>query len=232
MKKAAIFVLALAFVIGRPAPAPLTGQPVLVVGQPALARDLPFLHFLVRKQASAEKFEELINYRKSDVHARTPKGRTALHWAAKDHPDPRVVGLLIGSGADVNARDNKGFTPLHFASRSKNPAEIVPALLGGGADVRARANNGMTPLHVAVRNSHDPERFINTLVNAGAEVNAGNRSGQTPLHYIVFSKKPREAARALLGRGADIRIKDKFGKTVADYAEEKGLPADVIKMLR
>ena len=90
----------------------------------------------------------------------------------------------------------------------------------------------MTPLHLVVRNSHDPERFINTLVNAGAEVNVRNIDGQTPLHYVAISKKPREAARVLLGRGADIRIKDKFGKTVADYAEEKDLPADVIKMLR
>ena len=198
---------------------------------------LPAFHSYVRGQASPEQFEQLIEDTAKGIidghiHEVTPKKReTALHWAARDHPNPEVIDILIDAGAEVDARSNTGFTPLHYAARSKNPRGIVPALLDAGADPNARSNNGLTPLHLAVRNSHQPGGFVETLVNAGAKVNVKSKSGYTPLHYVVIAKEPMEAARALLRAGADKDAKDNKGKSVLDYAKEEGLPADVIQIL-
>ena len=189
---------------------------------------MPLLHYAVREKVSAGKMEELVDKESADIHAVSPKGHTALHWAAQLHPDPEIIDILIDAGADVNARDNGGNTPLHFASRSKNPQEIVPTLLAAGANPNAQTDLGATPLHLAARNSHVPGGFVVTLVNAGAKVNFKDNGGYTPLHYAVYSKEPMDAARSLLRAGAD---KDDKGKTALDYAKEKGLPADVIKML-
>ena len=167
---------------------------------------MPFLHHLVRARKSVEKFEELIDYEEADVHAVTPKGHTALHWAARGHPDPEILDILIDAGAEVDARDNLGHTPLHFAARSKNPREIVPTLLDAGANANAQANNGHSVLHLAVKNSHVPGGFVDTLIKAGAKVNVVDEKGHTPLHYILIAKRTNGCgAGALAGRGGHSR---------------------------
>ena len=221
--KAAILILILALPLALP------------MGREALSEEkarwvVPLLHYAVRKQVSAEKMEELVDLEDADIHAVSPKGHTALHWAAQLHPDPEIIDILIDAGAEVDARDNFGNTPLHFASRSKNPQEIVPTLLDAGANPNAQANHGLSVLHLAVKNSHVAGGFVETLIKAEAKVNVKDEEGDTPLHYAAGFKKP-EAILALLRAGADIHAKDSKGKTALDYAKEEGLPADVIKML-
>jgi len=51
-----------------------------------------------------------------DINAKCYCGRTPLHCAAEQNPDPNVLKYLISQGADVNAKDNiTGETPLDLA---------------------------------------------------------------------------------------------------------------------
>ena len=75
--------------------------------------------------------------RGADVNARTYKGQTALHCAARaGFVD--IVFLLLEHGAKVDLRDDKGNTPLVAALRSriKNKdklREVVQVLTEAGA---------------------------------------------------------------------------------------------------
>lgn len=53
----------------------------------------------------------------ADLHARGPKGATALHTAAKAG-FVRVIRVLLEAGADRSARDDAGRTPKHVALRA------------------------------------------------------------------------------------------------------------------
>ena len=68
----------------------------------------------------------------ADVEARDDEGRTLLHRAARDNPNPRVLRPLLGAGADLEARNEVGGTPLHRAASKLNPA-LLRLLLTTGA---------------------------------------------------------------------------------------------------
>jgi ankyrin repeat protein len=119
--------------------------------------------------------------------------------------------------------------------RNPNPkqqrAEIVAALKAG-ANIQETDKNGVTPLHCAVR--FRSPAAVETLLEHGAAVNqVCTRSGSTPLHRAVTSTgapatagKQDEARRIieiLLRHGADPSIKNKVGKTPADYVRDDDL---------
>lgn len=113
----------------------------------------------------------------------------------------------------------------------KQRAEIE-ALLRAGADIQQADKNGVTPLHHAVR-FRSPVA-VETLLEHGAAVNQiCKRSGSTPLHRAVTPTgapgtggKDEEARRIieiLLRYGADPTVKNKNGKTPADYVHDEEL---------
>jgi len=65
------------------------------------------------KGEHADRVRALIDYG-ADLHARAPKGITAVHAAAKAG-FVSVLDVLLHHGADVNAKTNDGFTPLALA---------------------------------------------------------------------------------------------------------------------
>jgi tankyrase len=121
------------------------------------------------------------------------------------------------------------------SQRNANPedqrAEIEAALTAGG-NVQETDKNGVTPLHHAVR-FRSPVA-VETLLSHGALVNQQcRRSGSTALHRAVtFTGAPGTAGKStearriieiLLRYGADPAIKNKNGKTAADYVTDERL---------
>lgn len=119
------------------------------------------------------------------------------------------------------------------AEQNPNPADQrqrLIALLKAGADIHAADKNGVTALHHAVR--FRSPMAVKTLIEHGANVNqVCRKSGSTPLHRAVISTgapgtagKQAEACAIialLLAAGADPSIRNKRGKTPADYATEE-----------
>ncbi|KAH8066389.1 hypothetical protein JL722_827 [Aureococcus anophagefferens] len=126
-----------------------------------------------------------------------------VHAAAATDAVP-CLRLLLDAGADATARNAQGFAPLALAaSRSASRAAVVLAL-----ELEARG-----------------------LVAAGALDAPGG--GYAPLHWACVNDLPDAAAtlaaalalaRALVGRGADVRAADGDGRTALGYAT-RGAPA-------
>ena len=139
-------------------------------------------------------------------------GETALHVAS--HPE--VAQALIAGGADPNITDTGGMTPLHKAE-SGSVAEV---LIAAGADPRAATANGWTPLHSAGR--HHDGSVTQVLLARDVDVDAHTVHGVTPLHVATSS----ESAALLIAAGADVRRRDRSGRTplhvVAELAKRAG----------
>jgi ankyrin repeat protein len=70
------------------------------------------------------------------------------------------------------------------------------------------------------------------LVKAGAEVDAPqNSSGWTDLMGAAMNGKV-DTVKALLDAEANVLIKDDFGKTALNHAEEEDVNEEVITLLR
>jgi ankyrin repeat protein len=155
--------------------------------------------------------------RSADVNARTDFGSTPLHLAVmNNHPD--IAKLLIQSGAEINATDADGKTPLHIAS-AKNHMDFLKVLLLKGADLEIKDRESKTPLDLAVSNRNI--EIIRVLVKKGAALNhqesLGRYPGSTMLHRMIMDHY-LEGVKFFLENGADIKIKDRNGKTPVDYA--------------
>ena len=108
----------------------------------------------------------------------------------------------------------------------------IERLIKAGADIHETDKNGVTLLHHAVR--FRSPAAVETLLRLGAAVNQTcKRSGSTPLHRAVtWSGAPATAGKMaealeivqiLLRYGADPKIKNKSGKTPADYVRDPAL---------
>ncbi len=160
--------------------------------------------------AAAERHADVVKLlieHKADLQARTKKGFSALHFAAREG-DLESARLLLAAGVDINIR-----------SQPNLPAG---GGRGGGPSHEASVSAGSTPLLVATMRAHVP--FALFLLEQGADPNASD-AGMTPLHWAAGTWESGEAnpvfgftdamsgiperqaklqlVRALLARGAD-----------------------------
>ena len=115
--------------------------------------------------------------RGADPHARTRKGFTALHFAARVG-DVHVAQLLLDAGVDVNVRSVPEPPPAKGGTR------------GGGPSYEATVSAGSTALLVAAVRAHVP--FALFLLEHGADPNV-NDAGFTALHWAAGSWESGEA---------------------------------------
>ncbi|MEI8348860.1 MAG: ankyrin repeat domain-containing protein [Candidatus Omnitrophota bacterium] len=148
------------------------------------------------------------------------------------------VRCALNAGADVNIKDQHGYTPLDRAL-SSNATELVMMLYQKGADVsthewtplmcaiwkgeddllsraiKESANinsfdkDGFTALHhVVLAYRHNA---IIGLLDHGVDVN-GRKEDRNPTPLILAAEiGDAESVRVLLGRGADVKAKRRYG---------------------
>jgi ankyrin repeat protein len=101
--------------------------------------------------------------RGAEVNATNVFGSTPLITSARATPSPKIVRLLLSSGAKANARNNNGENALHQLAWFGYPQENVESaqlLLEAGADIRAKTVDGKTPLDILLDNSMRNEDLV------------------------------------------------------------------------
>src|SRR5688572_13837167 len=157
----------------------------------------------------------------ANVNARRERGGPPLISAASS-ADPKLVQLLLDSGADVNAQaGGLGGAALHYVTAP----DIAATLIGRGGDVNLkRQSDGFTPLHQAV--AFEREGVVQQLLASGADVNATARYGETPLLLAAGmgdgAGSGIKMAKLLLEAGADVNAASEEGQTPLTRARATG----------
>lgn len=146
--------------------------------------------------------------------------------------DPDGVRAAIAAGASLSVLPKSKRSPLGLAVNSRRTPgtallEVVGILLEAGADPDDGGAGQNPPLvTVASKAARRPvlmSGLTERLVEAGASmsVHGGElmERGQTPLHVVAFQGNT-PMAQMLLARGADIRVKDKQGRTPRQAVED------------
>lgn len=141
-------------------------------------------------------------------------GKVPLSIAAKDgHLD--IVKALVELGETPNSVDADGFNPL-MMSLHWNHADIAEFLLDAGAMPTDGGPTWGSVLRIAV---HEKGRtIVNRLLRAGGQIDAVETwSGRTALHEAVMYRN-YEAIEALISAGANVKARDRDGKTPRELA--------------
>jgi ankyrin repeat protein len=149
--------------------------------------------------AAAERHSEVVKTlieHGADLQARTKRGFSALHFAAREG-DLECATLLLEAGTDIDIRSQP-------AVAEKPSGRGAPTTLGatgggnyaggggraGGPSYEATVSSGSTPLLVATVRAQVP--FALFLLERGADPNASD-AGMTPLHWAVGTWESGEA---------------------------------------
>ena len=86
----------------------------------------------------------------ADIHEAEPKYRSnALHLAANNSDNPKVVEVLLEAGANIDARNYLGETALIMAVNNNPETKMATQLIKSGADINARDYQGHSVLDYA-----------------------------------------------------------------------------------
>jgi len=141
------------------------------------------------------------------------RGESMLMTALRNK-SMRVVDLLLQvPDLNINARAKNGDTALMVASFLGN-ADAVRKIIARGAEVN---QPGWTALHYAAANGS--VEAIALLLEHHAYIDTESPNKTTPLMMATrFGKL--DAARLLIGEGADLTLKNDLGMTALDFAKE------------
>lgn len=137
----------------------------------------------------------------------------------------KVVRFLASSGIDVNEKGKYGETALLWAAINGHKDTMI-ALIGAGADVNTRCDDGSSVLNYAAFGN--PE-IVKILLAYGANPNL-KRTGPSvdwidDTALITAVRQGRaESVKLLLQAGADPAILSNEGKSIFQYAKERGNP--------
>jgi len=136
-----------------------------------------------------------------------------LHAPARSGDEAAVNAALEADPSSVNLTDKLSRTALHLAAWAGH-ARVCLRLLDAKADPHAKAMDGITALAFAAQNGHVDA--TKTLLLGGARVNVKDSKKQnTPLH-LAAAKGHSQCVAYLLTKNADVRMKNKSGKTAVE----------------
>jgi len=159
----------------------------------------------------------------------------------------RVMTILLKNGVDPNIMNKYGHSALNIARVNKN-FDIIATLLTNGADINLKDRYGNTVLKKAVmdyigdyrmveRTKTEMQKMISLFIQKGAQINEVDKYGRTALCHAVKEVNSRNRMKVidvipfLISKGARTDIRDRDGKSAADYANSSG-DSDLISLLR
>jgi ankyrin repeat protein len=140
------------------------------------------------------------------------EGMSPLH-AAVSNGNVEIAEFLLNQGAKVNLRDYEKRTPLMMMDEDATP-EMFDLLIRFSAKTALFGKQKNSLLHYLATNGA-PAEIVRRAVNYGLNVNAVNKEGKTPLMLAVQDGE-YDIAKALIESGADVNIRARDGRTVAD----------------
>lgn len=152
----------------------------------------------------------------ANPNAVMPNKLTALHVAAAAG-QTKIADVLLKAGADPMAQAGNGSTPLHEAVWYRH-AETVKVLLPAYKTCNYAPDARWLPAPVNMAITQDNPAIVKLICEAGYDPNAP-RKGDDPALITAAKQQNAEMVQCLLSAGADKNLKDKDGKTAADYAE-------------
>jgi ankyrin repeat protein len=176
--------------------------------------------------------------RGANLQAFDRQGNQLLHAAVLAN-QPALVTLLLAKGADVNALTGPSKVKLRFEVNFKSgdfevpprsalllaaehgSADIMKILVGAGADTKFRMADGTNIVLAAATSGK--LAALELALQLQPDANTTTASGQTPLHLLLGSNASSDTGammRLLADKGARIDIKNRAGKTPADFAKE------------
>ncbi|KAJ4328977.1 hypothetical protein N0V84_000548 [Fusarium piperis] len=182
------------------------------------------IHQAIRGETT-HSLDECIQMEPQHINTLDDVGFAPLHWAVLKQ-DMATFQTLIKATANVNQEtSHKRETPLHFACMNHN-VDMVRTLLELGASTSSPDHEKWTPLHHAINYCQGQQQemdVVQMLLDARADPCLGNVQGETPLHFLFgnHDMDPDHAtalATALIDAGADLEIKDKYGRTPLLYS--------------
>ncbi|MFP3033742.1 MAG: ankyrin repeat domain-containing protein [Wolbachia sp.] len=170
------------------------------------------------RQGSLEEVQAIIT-QGANFKAKDKNGKTPLHWAAECNNTTEIVQLLIEKKVKINAKDKGGKIPLHLAAE-KGRLEIVKLLVGNNADIKAKDKDGKTPSDLAIEEGHkDIADFLEEAQFKEQEL------------FDAIKQNNIDKVRDLINRGADVKAKNKDGKTSLHWAAEYNDTPEIVQLL-
>ncbi|XP_068955651.1 transient receptor potential cation channel subfamily A member 1 [Petaurus breviceps papuanus] len=158
------------------------------------------------------KFGEGQGYsREYQINFLNNKNSSPLHYAVQSG-DLEMIKICLANGAQIKLEENGKCTALHFAA-TQGATEIVKLMISSysGSDdiINTVDGNNETLLHrVALFDHHELAEY---LISMGANINSTDFEGRSPL-LLATSSASWNVVNLLLSKGADIGIKDYFGR--------------------
>jgi ankyrin repeat protein len=157
-----------------------------------------------------------------DVNLCDEKGNTPLTWCIVANKK-QCFSLLLQSGADPNQQNLRGISGIsRCAGKGSDPFWLTEVLkYGGNPNLVNQKSRGFvdmypdtTPLFDAVESGNLEN--VQNLLKAGASIDQKNGHGNTPLMIAVSTMGLDRIAYCLIQAGADFRVRDTEGRSVAD----------------